>query len=372
MYIFKSFIFFLITLMLGGMHTAAAQGAGGGAPPAVVRIAEARMTELAPTIEVPGTVSSRFDARLAAEVSGRLVTLADIGEVVEAGAIIAGIDDSSYRLQKAENEGQVARAQSRIAFLAREVSRLKKLAAQNVAAKSQLDATESDLQVAREELDIARARLGLAEIDLAVTKIRAPFAGVISERYKALGERVSVGDTVVRLVNQETIEVVARAPLSSVAFVAVDDELTLFNERFRASGLVRTLVPVGDPRSHMFEIRIDVPSTQWRIGETVRVVVPVQTRQTTLAVPRDALVLRRDSTTVYRITDENTAERIAVETGISAGGWVAVSGDLREGDRVIIRGAERLRPGQPVSILSGGPEAGAAEPQNTRSQENTG
>ena len=88
------------------------------------------------------------------------------------------------------------------------------------------------------------------------------------------------------------------------------------------------------------------------------------TKESTLAVPRDALVLRRDSTTVYRISADNTAERIAVETGISSGGWVAVSGDLREGDKVIIRGAERLRPGQPVTILGGEPGTAAPDAQN--------
>ena len=274
MYKLKRVLFAALAISLGGSGMAIAQGAGGGGPPAVVRIAEARVTELAPTIEVPGTVGSRYDARLAAEVSGRLTMLTDIGEVVEKGQILAEIEDISYRLQKAENEGQVARAASRIAFLEREVNRLKRLAAQNVAAKSQLDANESDLQVAREDLDIARARLGLVEFQLSVTKIRAPFSGVVSERFKSLGERVSVGDEVVRLLNQETVEVVARAPLASVAYVAVADELALFNNRLQSSGVVRTLVPVGDPRSHMFEMRIDIPAGPWRIGETVRVVVP--------------------------------------------------------------------------------------------------
>ena len=369
---FKTIVLVLLTLLSGAAELALAQGAGGGAPPAVVRVAEARIAELAPTIEVPGTVASRYDARLAAEVSGRLMTLADIGQVVEKSAIIAEIDDVSYRLQKTENEGEVARARSRIAFLEREVSRLQRLASQNVAAKSQLDETESDLQVAREELQIARARLGQVEVDLAVTKIRAPFSGVVSERFKALGERVSVGDVVVRLVNLDSIEVVARAPLSSVAYVETGDELRLFNQRLKSVGIVRTLVPVGDPRSHMFEMRIDIPTAEWRIGETVRVVVPSQARESRLAVPRDALVLRRDSTSIYRVTSENTAERIDVETGVSSDGWVAVTGELGEGDKVIIRGAERLRPGQPVSILGGDPGAVGMDTQNPELKDNTG
>ncbi len=331
--------------------TGLGQGAGGGGPPASVRVAEARIAELAPTIEVPGTVSSRLDARLAAEVSGRLLAIADIGELIAEGETIAEIDDVNYRLGKADYESQVARAKKRIAFLSREVQRLSRLASQNVAAKSQLDATESDLQVAREDLKIAQARLGLTEVQLSVTRIKAPFAGVITERYKLLGERVSIGDNVVRLVNQESLEVIARAPLDSVAFVNVGDKLRLVNERTDLTGSVRTLVPVGDPRSHMFEMRLDIPADRWRIGETVRVVVPTRPRQALLAVPRDALVLRRDGTSVYRIAADNTAERITVQTGVSSGGLVAITGDIKAGDQVIVRGAERLRPGQAVMII---------------------
>lgn len=343
-----SISFLLLSLALSG--AAAAQGFGGGRP-AVVRVAEARVTELAPTIELPGTVASRFDARLAAEVAGRLVDIADIGERIEKDQPVAVINDETFRLQQDEGEAEVARAKSRIAFLSREVERLRKLAAQNVAAKSLLDQTESDLQAAREDLRIAAARLGLSRVQLNVTRIRAPFSGVVSERFKMLGERVSVGDEVVRLVNQEAIEVVARAPLDSIGFVSVGDALTLFNDRARGDGSVRTLVPVGDPRTHMFEIRVDISAQNWRIGETVRLVVPTQAAQALLAVPSDALILRRDGTTVFRINAENKAERIAVEAGISSNGWVAVSGQLSEGDRIVVRGGERLQPGQEVNIL---------------------
>ncbi len=349
-------LFLGLLLYCGLFSSAFAQGAGGG-PPATVRVAEARVTELAPTMEVPGTVASRFDARLAAEVSGRLVYVADIGELLEKGQPVARIDDASYQLQIAEFEGRVARAKSRIAFLAREVERLQKLAAQNIAAKSLLDQTESDLAVARQDLKIASAQLGITEVQLSMTQIKAPFSGVVTERFKEFGERVGIGDTVLRLVNQETLDIIARAPLSSVSYVSVEDQLELFNERVRSTGTVRTLVPVGDPRSHMFELRLKVPADRWRIGETVRVVVPTKTRQSVLAVPRDALVLRRDGTTVYRVNQENTAERIAVETGISANGWVAITGDITEGDKVVIRGAERLRAGQTVNVIGGSPTA---------------
>lgn len=341
----------LILLFLASLAALAGTARGQGAPPASVRVSEARVAELAPTMEVPGTIASRQDARIAAEVSGRIVELADIGEQFEEGQILARIDDTQLRLRASELESEVSRATQRIGFLEREDRRLQRLAAQNVAAESQLDQTRSDLAVARDDRRIAAARLAQTRDQLARTEVRAPFDGLVAERFLVPGEHVSVGNVIARLINPASIEVIARAPLSAVSFVATGDELKLVSRRGGATGLVRTLVPVGDPRSHMFELRLDIPADQWRVGETVRVIVPTQARQALLAVPRDALVLRRDGTTVYRIADDNTAERISVTTGVSSDGLVAVSGDLKAGDKVIVRGAERLRPGQNVMII---------------------
>ena len=81
------------------------------------------------------------------------------------------------------------------------------------------------------------------------------------------------------------------------------------------------------------------------------VAVPIRARQVSLTIPRDALVLRNDGAFVFRVNDENIAERIEVVIGDSAGERVAVSGPLHEGDRVAIRGAENLREGSPVKIM---------------------
>ena len=67
-------------------------------------------------------------------------------------------------------------------------------------------------------------------------------------------------------------------------------------------------------------------------------------------MPRDALVLRTDGTYVYRVKDDNTAERMLVTTGAATGTRVAVTGGIEQGDKVIIRGGERLRPGQSVQL----------------------
>ena len=93
------------------------------------------------------------------------------------------------------------------------------------------------------------------------------------------------------------------------------------------------------------------------LGQLVSVAVPVRGTRKTLAVDRDALILRREGTFVYRVNSDGQAERVAVDAGVSVGRLVAVEGELTEGDRVVVRGGESLAPGQSVAVVGDTPPA---------------
>jgi RND family efflux transporter MFP subunit len=324
-----------------------AQAQFGGASP--VELSEARVTSMAPTMQVAGTVVSRSDAFLSAEVEGRLMEVADVGSSVQAGDVIARIEDTTLRLRAQELAAEITRAQARLRFLEAELTRFERLAETNLAAVSQIEQTRSERDVAISDLTVVRSRLEQIEDQLQRTRIMAPFPGVIAERVAQAGERVAVGTRVVRLVNPGSLEVVARAPLSYYRYVQPGDELGL---RFADQELiapVRTVVSVGDESRHVFELRLDL-AERLPVGQTVRVTIPTADVREVLAVPRDALVLRGDGIAVFIVDDDNTARRIRVTTGIGAGDWIEVSGPIQEGDRVVIRGNERLRPGQEVTV----------------------
>ena len=78
--------------------------------------------------------------------------------------------------------------------------------------------------------------------------------------------------------------------------------------------------------------------------------LPATAPRRVTAVPRDALVLRADRVSVFVIGEENTARRVDVELGAAEGNFIEVTGDVRPGDSVVIRGGERLRDGQAVTI----------------------
>lgn len=346
----------IVTALLAFTVTGLAHGQN-GPPPAPVEVTEAKMTVLSPTLELPGTVISRNDARLAAEVRGQSEWIAEVGTRVKAGEVVAKIDDTYLGLQKAEYEGVIARDRSTRGFLEREVRRLRTLADSNIAAKNQLDQTESELAAASSEIVIGEARLKQIEVQLAKTSIAAPFPGVVTERLLSPGEYTAPGDPVIRLVQPDALEVVARAPLASLNYVSEGTELQVRGDRRQGMGSVRTIVPFGDGRSHLFEIRVAVPPTPWRVGESVRLSVPSAEPIEVIAVPRDAMVLRREGTSVFRVKEDGTAERVTITTGLGAGGMIQVTSGLDDGDVVVIRGAERLRSGQKVSVV-GGPGSG--------------
>ena len=324
-----------------------------GMPPANVRVATASLQSMAPVTLVPGTVVSRNDANLAAEVEGRLTMVADVGTWVSEGDPVARIEDTALKLREAELEAEVTRAEARLTFLDAEVARFERLAESNLAALTQLDQTRSDRDVSRSEIRVARARLDQVRDQLARTVVRAPFDGVVVERLMTPGERVSDNREVVRLVDQHHLEVIARAPLEYYGYVQPGLALELQANGSKASGVVRTVVAVGDENTHQFELRLDLEGSPFPVGKTLRVAVPISDARQVLSVPRDALVLRPGSITVFVVDDNEQARQVPVSTGMGSGDQIEVTGDLSAGDRVVIRGNERLQSGQPVNIQGG-------------------
>ena len=349
-------------VMVAVALSAAAFAQGFEQPPAPVVVERAQVTYLAPSVSVPGTVVSLNDARLASELEAKLNWIADVGTEVSEGDTVARLEVITFRLYEMEAEKRVEKEQARVTFLKSEKERLEQLAKNNLSAKSQLDQVTSDLAMAESDVWIAEAQLGQARVAMHVTQIRAPFDGIVTEKLRNIGERLSVADVVIRLVDPHSIEVVARAPLNTVNFITVGEVLAMHNDFREGDGSVRAIVPFGNPQSHMFEVRLNVDSEVWTVGESVRLSMPTADAKEVLTVPRDALVLRREGAFVFRIDDEMMAEQVGVTTGLGAGKLIEVIGDINAGDRVVTRGAERLNTGMKVQINEdrGGAASGTA------------
>lgn len=337
----------MYSVLVLAVFLVATQVRGGEKP---VAVAEAAMRELAPVNWYTGTVISREQAKLAAEVSGRLLWVAEVGAEVEAGVTVARIDDALMQEDLAERKADIARIEAQLKFLKQEASRLQRLTKQNNAAQRQLEKTASELASARSELKAAQARKRRTAQQLERTSLKAPFSGVVTERLLRAGEWADDGSAVVSMTDPDLLEVQSWVSVSALPFIKTLSTLQLVISEQTYQGTVRTLVPVGDQRSRLYELRVGLPQQQWNVGESVRIAVPTALSREVLSVPRDALVIRRNSISLYRIDDDNIARQVSVRTGIASGAFIEVQGDMNAGDRVVIRGGERLRDGQQVTV----------------------
>jgi hypothetical protein len=155
---------------------------------------------------------------------------------------------------------------------------------------------------------------------------------------------------VVRLVNTRELEVRAQAPVNLAARLQPGMKVSLRHGESESSHAVRAVVPVGDESSRQFELRIALAKPQWPIGSALQVGLPSAEPRAVVAVPRDALVLRASETFVVRVADDDTTQRVTVRTGGAQGEMVEVIGDVHAGDRLVVRGGERLMPGQRVRV----------------------
>jgi len=343
------------------LPTASAAQSPAQQPPAPVTVARVTEGNLGATITATGAVVSRNDARLAAEVTGRLDWVAEPGARVLKGAALARVDTRTLELQLREDEAQLARLGANVTLLDTQLARLNALPA-GIASRSQIDEAAARLSMAKHELEQSGAARDRTRHLINRAVIRAPFPGHVVERLRQLGEFVSTGNEVLRLTDTTNVEVIARAPVAEAGHLAVGQAVTVHGNTKQVESRIRAIVPVGDERSRMLEVRVAITDTGWTIGSAVRVDLPAAQASAGLVVPRDAVIVRADGVHVYRITKGDVAERVAVRLGNGDSERVEVTGGLAAGDRVVIRGGERLRAGQAVTITT---SAAAASTKTT-------
>jgi RND family efflux transporter MFP subunit len=317
------------------------------APPVPVVVTTVQSENFGASLAATGTVVSRNDARISSEVGGTLSWIAEPGAQVKRGDTLARIAPDRLELTLRDNDAVLKRLEAQLSLLSTQRARLQTLG--NVVSQSQLDEAMSRERMAEQDVEQARVARDRARLDLNRAAVRAPFDGVVAERLQQSGEYVASGGPLLRLVNERDLEVVARAPMTSADTVVAGADARIIEGDRKVAGKVRAVIPVGDERSRMVELRIALKDP-WRVGAPVRVEIAPRNLRKVVTVPRDAVILRQGASYVMRVRADNTAERVAVNIGPGHENHVQIDGTLRAGDRVIVRGGERLEPGQPVTV----------------------
>jgi len=190
---------------------AASMATGAAAEPApaerpVVEVGTVTVRPVSIESWIPGSIVSRSDARIASVIAGRVVWIAEVGTRVGAGEVLARLDDTVARLRLEDLRAQVARARAQQQFNSSQLERFNRLAATQVLSASQLDDARAQREMSTDDLTRVEAQLREVQYDIAQSVIRAPFPGVVSERFIQRGEYLQTGAATVRLVNTSDIE----------------------------------------------------------------------------------------------------------------------------------------------------------------------
>lgn len=231
--------------------------------------------------------------------------------------------------------------------------------------------SELQLSQAKSRVDAAMQEILRLEDLLNQYKIRAPFAGIVTQKLTEVGQWVTRGEPLVEIVELDPIEMVVNIPqeftgrlqesmvqsASANETLSIEIEITGIEERF--SGTLMRVIPQADLRSRSFPVRIRIvnPATgdtfKLKPGMLGRASLMVGKESEVVLVKKDALVLGAGGNRIFKVAksgEKFTAVPVAVETGIEVGSWVQVIGKVSEKDTVIIVGNERLKPGAEVLI----------------------
>ena len=333
---------------------ASAQGPG-QMPPPQVSITEAREHELKRMLTFPGTVEAQTATTLASTAAGLVLEFpAKEGARVTRGQVIAKLRSTVVELTLVSQQASLREAEARAKLAQSTLSRVRELHAAGVVAQQQLDDAQSEANAWIGRTDSLKADIARLQDELDRMIIRSPLAGVVVRERTEVGQWMPIGGPVVDLLAIDQMEVRLDVPERHFAGLRIGASTNLTFESlpdYRLTGKIIAIIPMADPQSRTFPVKVLVNNERGRLGAGMLAQVSFSAGETyrVTVVPKDAVLTRGQRRTVFRVNGESKVEEIAVETGTASGEWIEVRGALRAGDKVVTRGNERLMPGMIVA-----------------------
>ncbi len=344
-----------ITAGGAGGQAAAPQGRpAAGAPAAVgVEVASARVMALADDVQAVGTLRANESVVMRPEIAGRIVSIAFAdGARVARGALLVALDDSVLAAQ-----AEQARAELGLARTSYE--RTRDLAGRNFVSGSALDQAAATLKV-------QQARLELAEAQLAKTRIRAPFAGVLGLRNVSVGAVVGESTQLVTLEDVSQMKVDLRLPERFLGQLARGQSIQVEVDAFPGRSFEAVLDALdaqvdADGRALLARGRLANPEGVLRSGMFAKARIVLRDKPQAIVVPEAAIQPVGGETFVYRVVQDK-ATRVPVRIGQRREGQVEILDGLAVGDSVVVAGHQRLtRDEMVVRVLAPAPATDAAQ-----------
>lgn len=335
----------LMLLSACGDKSAQAGGAGGqgGDRPVLVTTQVIQPSSWNDSLEALGTAKANESVTLTAKVSEIVQDVHfESGQDVRAGQTLVTLRGDAAQASLVQAEATYAEAQ-------RLYNRQQELAQQQLVARSTLD-TQLALR------DAAAARVSQMKADIGDRSVRAPFAGVLGIRQVSPGSLITPTTVIATLDDISRMYVDFQVPEAALATIHAGDAVSAVTAAYPGrtfDGKVETIDARVDPATRAVTVRatFDNPDRALRPGLLLDVNLFRPARQA-LVIPEIAVVQVGRDSFAYRVKPDSTVEQAKVETGVRREGVVEITQGLKAGDRIVIDGTGKLRPG--ARITEGG------------------
>jgi membrane fusion protein, multidrug efflux system len=332
-------VLMLLALALGGLTACSRSTPAGPAtdstPPLPVRTAVLALESQSILVEAPATVRPVQRAAIAARLAGTIATLPlGLGQKVAAGEVL-------LTLNAPDAEARVRQAQAQLAEARRTAQRAQTLVTQGASAPD-------TLQDATDRLHYAEAALTEAEAQFAYATVRAPFAGVVTEKFALPGDLATPGLPLLTLESTEDLRAEGPVPESAATALQIGAPLTVLLGDGQAPvvGRIEEFSVAADAVSRSVLVKVSLPAGRARSGQFARLQISAG-HTSTLLVPAAAVSLHGQIERVF-VVDQNRAGLRLVKTGRPVADRVEILSGLHPGEVIILAPPAALRDGQPV------------------------
>jgi RND family efflux transporter MFP subunit len=327
------------------------------ARPAVpVKAAPVLKKTVSDQISLIGTTKSIRESVVASEVSGLVEAFyVKAGDFITRGTPLAVLGSTGARLRLKGAMAARAGIQAALVLAEKELQRISSLKSTNSVAERQYDEAFYNHSALEKDLLMNAADIEQLEYEISKKSVQAPFAGFVAAEHTQVGQWMNTGGPVVTLVDLNRILITVDVPEIYVVGIKPSNNVRVVINSLGDGPMpatVSTILPMGDSNSGTFPVHIELSNKSFRIrsGMTAAVTFGVGEKRTVLLLPKDAIVTSGNRRLVYTI-----AEGKAVPVPVKVMGYyendAAIQGDLEPGQQVVVRGNERLRPGQAVQVI---------------------
>ena len=310
-----------------------------------------------------GVVEAADSSSIGFEVSGNVREVrVDVGDRITKGQVLAVLDKRTYNLNVQAAEAEVGRAKVQLADKRNDLDRFQRINKQDPGAVSQaaLDNSQAALDGALKQVQFTKSGLKLAQRDLNKTVLRAPFDGVIANRYIDAFNEVARGQKCFDTYELTGMEVAISIPEDAIDDIQMDQkgeiQFSVFADRTYHGKVTEISKVAGNANAFPIKLTIEDPDQRIRPGMTARVTLLLSGNDQKAAylVPLSAMAQRGDATKGFVFIYDpqtSTVKKTQIESGSVRGNDAVIFGGVKDGDIVAVAGVSFLEDGQKVKLM---------------------